>query len=73
MGITIFLLNRLFILIDGSYMVESVLTIVNIVIGVIVYGVTLLLTGGVTKGDLKDMSPRLYKMVPSGIRQKMKS
>lgn len=73
MGITIFLLNRLFMLIDGSYMVESVLTMVNILVGVMVYGVTLLLTGGVTKGDLKDMSPRLYKMVPSGIRQKMKS
>jgi stage V sporulation protein B len=54
-------------------MVESVLTLINILIGVMVYGITLLLTGGITKGDLKDMSPRLYKMVPSVIRQKMKS
>jgi len=72
MGLVIFVLNRVFFMAGGNYVVETLLTLINIIIGVLIYTVTLLLTGGVTKSDLKDMSPRVYKMVPAVIRHKMK-
>ncbi len=72
MGIVIFLLGRLFGMLELRYMFQSILTFVNIFIGAGVYGVSMLLTGGITKQDIKEISPRLYKMVPQGIRRRMK-
>lgn len=72
MGIVIFLVGRLFGMLDLGYAFQSILTFVNIAVGGGVYAASLLLTGSVTKTDLKEISPKLYRMVPQGIRRRMK-
>ena len=72
MGVVIFLLGRLFGMLEPGYVIESILTFINIFIGGGVYGVSMLLTGGITRTDLKEISPKIYKMIPRGIRSRMK-
>ncbi len=72
MGITIFVLAKLFALAKAGFLVSSLLTFLNIGIGGVVYFIALLYTGGVTREDLNGISPRLYKKVPISIRKKMK-
>ncbi len=72
MGVTIFLLAKLFAIVGGGYVISSLLTFLNITVGGAVYFIALLYTGGVTKEDLNGISPRLYKKVPIVIRRKMK-
>lgn len=72
MGVVIFLLGRLFGMMESGYVVESILTLINITIGGSVYGLSMLLTGGITKTDLQEISPKIYKKIPRGIRSRMK-
>lgn len=72
MGIVIFVLGRLFGMLDLRYAFQSILTFVNIGIGALVYGVSMLLTGGITRDNLMEISPRIYRMIPAGIRRRMK-
>jgi stage V sporulation protein B len=72
MGITIFIIAKIFALIGGGFVLSSLLTFVNIGIGGSVYVIALLYTGGITREDLNGISPRLYAKVPSIIRKRMK-
>ena len=72
MGIVIFLLGRLFGLVPAGWLITSVLTMINIVIGMGVYAVSMLLTGGITSDELNEISPRIYRMIPKGIQRRMK-
>jgi len=72
MGVVIFVIGRIFSAFDAGYLVQSILTFVNIIIGTIVYMTSMLLTGGVTRKDLTEISPRLYGMLPKEIRRRMK-
>lgn len=72
MGIVIFFLDKVFVLIGAGWLINSLLTFVNIGIGGLVYVVGLLYTGGITKDDLNGISPRLYRKVPTFLRKRMK-
>jgi len=72
MGIVIFILGRGFGMLDLRYAFESILTFVNIGIGAAVYAVSMLLTGGITRENLLEISPRIYRMIPAGIRRRMR-
>lgn len=72
MGIVIFLLSNLTGLLDPGYILQSALTLLIIVIGIGVYAVSMLLTGGITSDELNEISPRIYRMIPKGIQRRMK-
>ena len=72
MGGVLFLLARLTGLFSFGRWVNGGITLFLVFVGIGVYGVLMLLMGGVTKEELQDISPRLYGKIPSGIRKHMK-
>lgn len=72
MGVVIYLLSKVFAFVKLGYAASSLLTFVNILAGVVVYMVFMLLTGGITRQDLTEMSPRLLRLIPAKLRAKMK-
>lgn len=72
MGTVIFLLSRLTGMLDPGYLIATLLTLLTILIGMGVYAVSMLLTGGITSSELNEISPRIYRMIPKEIQRRMK-
>ena len=72
MGGVLYLTNMLFTRFGAGYAITSILTLANIVIGMAVYFTALLLIGGLKKDEISEISPRLLRMIPEGIRNRMK-
>lgn len=72
MGAALFLLVRVYKMVSLRYIVASLATVGMVLVGIAVYGVIMLLIGGVTKRDLTDISPKLYKLIPSPLKRKMR-
>lgn len=73
MGIVLFVLNLGLSFIEVRYIFSAALTGIIVVVGILVYGVLILLLGGISKKDLTDISPRLYRMLPSSVRSRMRA
>jgi stage V sporulation protein B len=72
MGGVLYLTNMLFTRFGAGYAITSILTLANIGIGMAVYFTALLLIGGLKKDEISEISPRLLRMIPEGIRNRMK-
>lgn len=60
-----------FIPLEGRLII-TVLTAVLAIIGVIVYGVTMILIGGVTKADIEGISPKIISILPGFLRRALR-
>ncbi|WP_027633321.1 putative polysaccharide biosynthesis protein [Clostridium hydrogeniformans] len=77
MSVTIYallLLNKIFL---NNFITESLLSnliflVIAIILGISVYGYSLVLLRGITKNDLNYLSPKIPKMLPSFIRKNLK-
>lgn len=76
MGVVIYYVNKygLYILggMGASSKVYVLITFIAVIIGVAVYGYGLILTGVITKKEIKEVSPRLYGKIPGFIRRRMR-
>lgn len=59
--------------ISGKSSFEYVIpTAISMTIGVFVYGFGLILSGGITRSDLNAMSPRMIKIIPNFMKERMR-
>jgi len=72
MGGVLYLTNLLFSNLGAGYALSSILTFANIGIGMAVYFTALLLIGGLKKDEISEISPRLLRMIPEGLRKRMR-
>jgi len=72
MGGVLYLTNLLLSGVKAGYVLSSMLTFANIGAGMAVYFTVLLLIGGLKKDEIREISPRLLRMIPEGIRSRMK-
>ena len=60
-------------IVSGNSVYEYILPIaISMIIGGFVYGYGLILSGGITKLDLDSMSPRLIKIIPNFMKERMR-
>lgn len=70
--ITYFDLMYLLNFISSSYFKNAISTIISVIIGMIVYLYSLVLTGGIDKKDLESMPSKLRRLIPRKIRARMR-
>ena len=70
--ITYFNLDTIFMNTKHSIVVTAACTMLPIIIGAIVYAYGLILTGGITKKDLDTVSPRVTRLIPIFIKNRIR-
>jgi stage V sporulation protein B len=76
MGIVVYLsyynLETLFIGMKTNPIIKCALLGIPVLIGGVVYVYGLILTGGITKRDLETLSPRIIRLIPSFIKNRIR-
>lgn len=70
--IVYFILDNVFMNMRASYLFNAFSIVLEVLIGVLVYVYSLVVTGAVTQKDIGSLSPRLTKLIPSFIMNKIK-
>lgn len=50
-----------------------IVVLIACVVGVLAYGISIILIGGVTKEELDDISPRVYNILPGAMKRRVRS
>jgi stage V sporulation protein B len=72
MGAVLFVANLMFKMVHLPVAHSALSVLIMVFVGVVVYGVTMILIGGITKKDITDISPKLHKLIPSVLRRRMR-
>jgi stage V sporulation protein B len=72
MGVVLYFMTLMFKLVHLPFAHSALSTLIMVLAGIAVYGVAMILIGGITKKDVTDISPRLYRIIPSGLRRRMR-
>lgn len=76
MGIAVYICNLslswIFGLIGNGYVMRAIPTLISIFVGVVVYAYGLVITGGITKGDLNSFSPRIVRVMPRALKKRLR-
>lgn len=73
MGIVVYVLSMFIKGFGLGYIYTSILTLINIFIGALIFIYFLIALGFVKKKEIYDISPRLYKKIPKFVLKKMKN
>lgn len=65
-------LHFLFSSMGSNYLIATIITIICIGVGMMVYGYVMILTGGITKKDLSTFPNKLVKLIPGFMKRRLK-
>lgn len=65
-------LHFLFSSMGNNYLIATIITIICIGVGMMVYGYAMILTGGITKKDLSTFPNKLVKLIPGFMKRRLK-
>lgn len=76
MGVVVYICNAnlswIFSIMGNGYLMRAIPTLTSVFIGVVVYTYGLVLTGGITRKDLNSFSPRIVKIMPKGLKRRLR-
>jgi stage V sporulation protein B len=67
-----FALNTVFVGMKANYIIKCALLILPIVLAVSIYAYVIILIGGIIENDIDSMPPRVIKMIPSFLKNRLK-
>lgn len=73
MGFVVYILSIGIRSLELRYIYTSILTMGNIIIGAFIFVYCLLIFGFIKKKEIYDLSPKLYRILPGFIKNKMKN